>query len=96
MIKKPTPKSTCEEFVTSLSQAAKRKFDAEYQELVVSELILAIMEQDDISVMRSGSKNDFSMQSFFKILKGLGCEKLVVERHGQSYPLDISHLYKRP
>lgn len=104
-------KSTCEEFVASLSPAAKRKFDAEYQELVISELILAIMEQDDISVrklaklagvsptvvqaMRSGSKNDFSMQSFLKILNGLGCEKLVVERHGQSYPLDLSQLHRR-
>ncbi|HBY05415.1 MAG: hypothetical protein UV38_C0003G0105 [candidate division TM6 bacterium GW2011_GWE2_42_60] len=116
MIKKNKPisvqraTSTCEEFVDVLSPKKKLEFDEEYKNLVVSELILAVMEQDDISVrklaklagvsptivqaMRSGAQKDFSMQSFFKILKGLGFKNLIVERNGHSYPLDISHLYK--
>lgn len=100
-------KSTCDEFVDSLSSKEKIKFDKEYKELLLSELLLATMEQDDISVrklaklagvsptvvqaMRSGSKKDFSMQSFFKILKGLGCKKLMVEFNGQFIPLNISY-----
>ncbi|HLG29953.1 MAG TPA: helix-turn-helix transcriptional regulator, partial [Candidatus Brocadiales bacterium] len=74
------------------------------------ELILALMEDDDISVrklakmagvsptvvqaMRSGEKDDFSMQSFFKILKGLGCKKLIVQINNKYMPLDISHIKK--
>ena len=69
------------------------------------------MEQDEISVrklaklagvsptvvqaMRSGAKDDFSMQSFFKILHGLGCKKLMVEIKGQFIPLAISQINKR-
>lgn len=69
------------------------------------------MEQDEVSVrklaklagvsptvvqaMRSGTKKDFSMQSFFKILKGLGCKKLMVEYNGQFIPLNISYSNKR-
>lgn len=116
MMKKNKPtvnkkvQSTCEEFVSSLSPKEKRTFDKEYKDLLISELLLAVMEQDEISVrklaklagvsptvvqaMRSGVKKDFSMQSFFKILKGLGFKKLNAERNGQTYTLDISHLYK--
>jgi hypothetical protein len=39
--------------------------------------------------MHSGSKTDFSMQSFFKILRGLGSKKIMVELHGQYIPLEI-------
>lgn len=100
-------KSTCDEFVESLNQKEKKAFNNEYKELLLSELLLAAMEHDDISVrklaklagvsptvvqaMRSGTKKDFSMQSFFKILKGLGCKKLMVEFNGQFIPLNFSH-----
>ncbi len=103
-------KSTCDEFVESLSPKEKKIFDKEYRELLLSELLLAAMEHDDISVrklaklagvsptivqsMRSGTKKDFSMKSFFKILHGLGCRKLMVELHGQLVPLDISSVRK--
>ncbi len=116
MMKKNNPihtkkvQSTYEEFVSSLKPKEKREFEKEYKDLLLSELLLAIMEQDEISVrelakmadvsptvvqaMRSGAKKDFSMKSFFKILKGLGFKNLTIERNGQSYPLNISHLYK--
>lgn len=103
-------KSTCDEFIESLSPKEKKAFDEEYKELLFSELLLAAMEHDDVSVrklaklagvsptvvqaMRSGTKKDFSMQSFFKILKGLGCKKLMVELNGQFIPLNFSHFNK--
>ncbi len=104
-------KTTCEEFVNSLSPKEKREFDEEFKDLAFSELLLAIMAQDEISVrklakmadvsptvvqaMRSGVKKDFTMQSFIKILRGLGFKKLTAERNGQSYSLDLASLYKR-
>jgi len=42
-----------------------------------------------VQAMRSGTKTDFSMQSFFKILKGLGSKKIMIELHGQYIPLEI-------
>lgn len=99
-------KSTSDEFIESLSPRELKKFKNGYKEFALSELILAIMEEDEISVrklakiagvsptvvqaMRSGTKKDFSMQSFFKILKGLGCKKFMVELNGQFIPLEIS------
>jgi len=104
-------KSTSDEFIESLSPKKLKAFKEGYKDFALSELILAIMEQDEISVrklakiagisptvvqaMRSGSKKDFSMQSFFKILRGLGCKKFMVEFHGQLIPLDISLTTKR-
>lgn len=103
-------KSTYGEFIESLSPQELKKFKEGYKDFVLSELILAIMERDEISVrklakiadlsptvvqaMRTGTKKDFSMQSFFKILKGLGCKKLMVEINGQFIPLDISQTKK--
>ncbi len=85
-------KSTSDEFIESLTPKELKKFKDGYRDFVLSELILAIMERDEISVrklakiagvsptvvqaMRSGSKKDFSMQSFFKVLRGLGCKLL--------------------
>ncbi|MCF7799902.1 helix-turn-helix transcriptional regulator [Candidatus Babeliales bacterium] len=109
MIKKI--ESTSDKFIKSLSTKEKTIFDEEYHSLLLSELLLALMEKDDLSVrklaklanvsptvvqaMRSGAKKDFSMQSFFKILKGLGCTQLMAEFNGQFIPIDIAQLNKR-
>ena len=101
-------KSTYDKHVESLTVKQKKEFDQGLKDFALSELILALMERDDVSVrklakiagisptvvqaMRSGEKDDFSMQSFFKILKGLGCRKLMVEINDQYIPLDISHI----
>jgi hypothetical protein len=98
-------KSTVEELIESLTPEERKKYDEEYREFVLSELILAAMAKDNVSVrnlakmagvsptivqaMRSGSKKDFSMQSFFKVLKGLGSKRLMVELHGNYIPLEI-------
>lgn len=98
-------KSTVDALLESLSPSERKKFDEDYQELLLSEIILAAMEKDNVSVrklakmagvsptivqaMRSGTKKDFSMQSFFKVLRGLGSKRLMVELHGQYIPLEI-------
>ena len=98
-------KSTVDKFMESLNPEEHIKYNEEYKELLLSELILAAMEKDNISVrklakmagisptivqaMRSGSKTDFSMQSFFKILRGLGSKKFMIELHGHYIPLEI-------
>lgn len=100
-------KTTSEEFVESLSQKEREEFEREYKELILSELLHAIMEKDEISVrklaklaglsptviqaMRSGSKKDFTLKSFFKVLQGLGCKKLMAEINGEIIPLSISY-----
>ena len=70
-------KSTANKFVESLTPKQRKEFFEEYRELLLSELLLAAMEQDEISVrklaklagvsptivqaMRSGTKKDFSL-----------------------------------
>jgi len=98
-------KSTVDTLLESLSPKERKKFNADLKEFALSEIILALMERDEVSVrklakiagvsptvvqaMRSGTKSDFSMQSFLKILKGLGCQKLMVELNGNYIPLEI-------
>ena len=92
-------KSTCDEFIESLTPKERQQFDEEYKELALSELILAIMARDFtaakklaeiagvsptiVQAMRSGTKKDFSMKSFFKILQGLGFNQIMVGRNGE-------------
>ena len=98
-------KTTSEEFIESLSKKERDEFNEEYRELLLSELLSAMMEKDDISVrklakmaglsptvvqaMRSGTKKDFTLKSFFKILNSIGCKKLMVEIDGKMIPLSI-------
>ena len=98
-------KSTVDELIESLSPEERKKYNEEYREFVLSELLLAAMAKDNISVrklakmagvsptivqaMRSGSRQDFSMQSFFKILKGLGSKGFMIELHGHYIPLNV-------
>jgi hypothetical protein len=101
-------KSTSDEYIESLTPSELKKFEEGYKDFALSELILALMKEDEVSVrklakiadvsptviqaMRSGAKEDYSMQSFFKVLKGLGCKKLIVQLKNQSIPLDITHI----
>ncbi len=104
-------KSTVDELLESLSPKERKEFKEELQDLALSEIILALMARDAVSVrklakmadlspsvvqaMRSGSKTDFSMQSFFKILNGLGCNKLLIEVKGDIIPFDIRQATKK-
>lgn len=100
-------KSTYEELIESMDQKEKKQFFDDYKEQLLSELLLAAMERDNISVrklaklagvsptvvqaMRSGSKKDFSLKSFFKVLNGLGCKGLFMNLNGQIVHLDIAY-----
>lgn len=102
-------KSTVEKLIESMSTKEKHDFDEEFKELLLSEMILAAMEEDHVSVrclaklagvsptiiqnMRSGTKKDFNMGSFFKVLKSLGF-KVFIERNGQQFPLNFTHTSK--
>lgn len=68
--------------------AFKEKFDKEYKEFLLSELLLALMEEDDISVrklakavnlsptviqkLRSGEQKDLKVSNFMNIAKEFG------------------------
>jgi len=101
-------KSTVDELLESLSTEEKKEFQNELQNLALSELILALMKRDQVSVrklakiadispsvvqaMRSRNTKDFTMQSFFKVLRGLGCKKLMVEHNGELVSLDFNQM----
>lgn len=86
--------STIEETLAKLTPKQREKYDQEYQEFALSELLLAIMDQDTQSVrklaklagvsptiiqsMRSGEEKDYSLTVFFKVLQGLGYKKFTV------------------
>ncbi len=50
---------------------------------------------DSLSSKELKKYKDFTLQSFLKILKGLGSKGLMVELHGQYIPLDIPPARKR-
>ncbi len=100
--------STYEKFVKSLTPKERKEFEKEYKDFLVSEMLLAAMERDAISVrklaeaagvsptivqgIRSGKRKNVSIQSFLKILNVLGYH-LVAERGDYRFPL---HVHTKP
>lgn len=100
-IKTTRVKSTYDEYIEKMTPEEKEQFDKEFREFALSEMILAAMEQDEVSVrrlaklagvsptivqdMRSGKKDNFSMQSFMKVLRSLDCS-LFIKRKGKLFP----------
>ena len=98
-------KSTYEEYLESMNSSERKAFDSEVRKMALSELILAAMEEDSVSVrklakiagvsptivqdMRSGKRDEFAVKSMLKILDSLGF-KVLLERNGEITPLDIS------
>ena len=84
-MKKKT-KSTYEAFIDNKKQ--KKLLDKEYRELLISELLLAVMEEDHISVrklaseaevsptviqsLRSGKKTNITIETLPRILDAIG------------------------
>jgi DNA-binding Xre family transcriptional regulator len=80
----------------------KKIFESEYNELVLSELILAIMEEDHKTVrqlaqeinvsptiiqkLRSGNQKDIKVKNFLNILKACGY-KIFIEKNRIKIPL---------
>lgn len=90
------PLSTYEEFIQDPEQ--KSLLDSEYQELVLSELFLALMEEDHVSVrrlakaagvsptiiqeLRTGKKENLTLKTFLLLINTLGYS-LVLEKTPQ-------------
>lgn len=81
----------------------KEQFEKEYREFVLSELLIALMEEDNVSVrklakaaglspsliqrMRSGEQKDVKVSNFISIAKELGYQ-LVLEKGKTRIPLN--------
>ena len=92
-MKKKT-KSTYEEFIENKKQ--KKLLDKEYKELLISELLLASMEEDRISVrklaaeadvsptiiqsLRSGKKTNINLDTLSRILDVIGYQIILVPK----------------
>lgn len=103
-------KSTYDEFIESMTEKEKKEFEAEYRDLLLSELLIALMNQDGISVrrlakaagispsliqgIRSGEKENITMRSFLKIIRALG-SSVVVKKDGRYFPLELPKPKKR-
>jgi len=98
-------KSTIDRHLESKTPAERKKFEEGYRNFALSEMVLAAMEEDEVSVrklakiagvsptvvqaMRSGQRDDFAIKSIFKVLASLGF-KILLERDGETINLDIS------
>jgi DNA-binding Xre family transcriptional regulator len=83
----------------------KKLFKKEYKELVLSELILAMMEEDHISVrnlakeigmapsvvqsMRSGKHANMTLKNFIKLIAALGGE-VTIKKGAEYLPVKIA------
>jgi predicted transcriptional regulator len=101
---KTKDKTTFDRFVKSLSPKEKKEFDQEYKELLISEMLLAAMEEDNVSVrklaklagisptivqgIRSGTKQNVTIKTFFKLMNSLGYS-LIAEKGKTRLVLDI-------
>lgn len=97
-------KTTVEEFVESLTPEEKKDFDEGYKDFLISEMILAAMEEDNLSVralakeagvsptivqgVRSGERENVSLKNIIKILKALGYN-LAAEKDGILIPIKV-------
>ena len=91
-------KSTYEEFIKNKKQ--KKILDKEYREFLISELLLAAMEEDHISIrklakeagvspsliqdLRTGKKDNLTFRSFSNIIDALGYDIVLEKRKRQS------------
>lgn len=80
----------------------KHDLEKQYREFILSELLLAAMEEDHVSVrklaaeagvspsliqdLRSGKKDNLTFRSFSNILDALGYDIVLEKRRKQSYP----------
>ncbi len=87
--------TTYDQFVASLDSDERKKFDEGYHEHLLSELILALMEEDDITVrrlaqatkisptiiqgLRSAKRKNITLQTLIKIIDVFGYS-LILER----------------
>ncbi len=87
-------KTTSQRLQDSMTPPELKKHKEGYRDFVLSELLIAITNENELSVrklaqeaglsprivqaMRSGEDKDYSFKSFLKILHGLRCKKFTV------------------
>jgi DNA-binding Xre family transcriptional regulator len=97
-------KSTYDEFMEDPEQ--KILFEKEYQELLVSELLIAAMEKDDMSIrklaaaagvsptiineLRLGKKTNITFDTFSKILDALGYQIVLAPKNNNIKRLKLA------
>lgn len=102
-MKKKT-KSTYDEFIEDKKQ--KKLLDKEYRELLISELLLAAMEEDHISVrklaaeadvsptiiqsLRSGKKTNITLDTLSRILDVVGYQIILAPKSGNGKQLKMA------
>jgi len=103
MKKRANTKSTYEKEMES--PKFRKLFEKEYGELILSELILAMMAEDNVSVrklakqigvapsvvqsVRSGKHKNMTLKTFIKMIAALGGE-IAVKRGGAYVPLKLA------
>lgn len=94
--------STFDEFISD--PVRKESFDKGYKEFLLSELIIALMEEDEKSVralakeaglsptviqeLRSGKKNNVTLKNFSNIIKSMGY-KLYIKKGRKQIPIEV-------
>ena len=97
-------KSTYEKFIENKKQ--KRLLDREYRELLISELLLASMEEDHISVrklaaeadvsptiiqsLKSGKKTNITVDTLSRILEVVGYQIILAPKSGPGRQLKMA------
>jgi hypothetical protein len=91
---KKKPKSTYEDFIEDVER--KDLLDKEYKELLLSELLIAAMEHDHVSVrklaaasvsptiiqeLRSGSRTNITIDTLTRILDAIGYQIVFAPKH---------------
>lgn len=96
------PQTTYDQYISKLSKKELEEFEEGYREMLLSELLIAAMSQDGISVrslaeaagvsptivqdIKTDARKNVSLQSLTKILDALGYQ-LVAEKKGSRLPL---------
>jgi len=97
-------KSTYEKFIEDKKQ--KRLLDREYRDLLISELLLAAMEEDHLSVrklaaeaevsptiiqsLKSGKKTNITIETLSRILNVIGYQIILAPKSGSGKQLRMA------
>jgi len=101
-MKNKEPESTFDEIMSNPER--RKKFDASYKEFVLSELLIALMEEDEKSVralakeagvsptvvqdIRSGNKQNITLRTFSNIIKSMGY-KMYIKKGKKQIPIEV-------
>lgn len=100
-------KTTVGEFIKSMTAKEKKQFEQEHKDFLISEMLIAAMQKDDVSVrklaelagvspaivqgVRSGTKNNITVKTLHKIVQVFGYS-LALTKDDVVVPLDIARL----